>query len=51
MITWGPKIETGYAPYDQLFDMNKSEFESENLAPKYPAMVQVSQILLMQEKK
>ena len=51
MITWGPKIETGYAPYDQLFDMNKSEFESENLAPKYPAIVKRNErLLLVQER-
>ena len=50
MITWGPKIETGYAPYDQLFDMNKSEFESENLAPKYPAIVKEMKDILVQER-
>lgn len=50
MITWGPKIETGYAPYDQLFDMNKSYSESENLAPKYPAIVKEMKDILMQER-
>lgn len=35
MIQWGPKIETGYKPDPQLFDMN-SDNESVNVAAKYP---------------
>ncbi|ADV42076.1 MAG: arylsulfatase [Bacteroides helcogenes] len=35
MIQWGPKIETGYRPEPQLFDM-KQGLEEENVAAKYP---------------
>ena len=38
MITWGPKIETGYLSTPQLYKM--SEFgEQSNLAEKYPQIV------------
>lgn len=30
--------------------MNKSEFESENLAPKYPAIVKEMKDILVQER-
>lgn len=39
MITWGPKIETGYAPQPQLYDMSKSLGETENVALENPAVV------------
>ena len=38
MITWGPKIETGYLPTPQLYDMTVVG-EKENLATKYPEKV------------
>lgn len=38
MITWGPKIETGYLPEPQLFDMRKVT-ERENEAAQHPDVV------------
>lgn len=35
MITWGPKIETGYRPEPQLFDMRRGD-EQENMAVRNP---------------
>ena len=45
MITWGPKIETGYLDTPQLYDM-KQTGEQENVAAKYPQKVfELEQIL------
>ncbi len=45
MITWGPKIETGYLGTPQLYDM-KQTGEQENVAAKYPQKVfELEQIL------
>lgn len=38
MITWGPKIETGYAPVPQLYNMN-DETEQVDVAAKNPQKV------------
>ncbi len=38
MITWGPKIETGYLPEPQLYDMRKVT-ERENEAARHPDIV------------
>ena len=35
-IQWGPKIETGYRPYDQLFSRREDRGETVNLAEKNP---------------
>ncbi len=51
MITWGPEIETGYAPYDQLFDMEKSDFEDNNVAERYPAVVKELKDILSRERQ
>ncbi len=45
MITWGPKIETGYLGTPQLYDMQQIG-EQENVAAKYPEKVfELEQIL------
>lgn len=45
MITWGPKIETGYLGTPQLYDMQQIG-EQENVAEKYPEKVfELEQIL------
>ena len=45
MITWGPKIETGYLGTPQLYDMQQIG-EQENVSAKYPEKVfELEQIL------
>jgi len=39
MIQWGPKIETGYRPYDQLFSRKEDPEETRNVAEDYPELV------------
>lgn len=39
MIQWGPKIETGYRPYDQLFSRQTDPGETVNVAAKNPETV------------
>lgn len=46
MVTWGPKIETGYLPSPQLYDMRKDEHERQNIAERQPKEVQRLQTLL-----
>ncbi|MCM1029514.1 MAG: sulfatase-like hydrolase/transferase [Pseudoflavonifractor sp.] len=38
-ITWGPDVETGYAPLPQLYDMTGRRDETENVALENPAVV------------
>lgn len=40
MIQWGPKIETGYRPFDQLFERKADPGETENVAGKHPEIVE-----------
>ena len=35
-ITWGPDVETGNQPVDQLYDMEADPLESTNVAVRYP---------------
>lgn len=46
MVTWGPKIETGYLPVPQLYDMRKDEYERQNMASEHPKELQRLQTLL-----
>lgn len=39
-INWGPDIETGNAPYDQLYRMADDPFETNNLAESEPEILQ-----------
>lgn len=34
MITWGPKVETGYLPEDQLYDLRSDPTERQNVASR-----------------
>ena len=40
MITWGPKIETGYRPYPQLFSRTTDTGETVNVAEDHPETVE-----------
>ena len=40
LIPWGPKIETGYRPYPQLFSRSADPGETTNLAPDYPEITE-----------
>ncbi len=46
MITWGPKIETGYRPAPQLFDLSATPYEEEDVSARYPKVLQHLQRLL-----
>ena len=39
MITWGPKVETGYASLPQLYDMSSDTGETKNVALEHPDVV------------
>lgn len=47
MISWGPKIETGYRPTPQLFDVSKP-YESDDMALSRPDKVYELQTILRQ---
>lgn len=51
MIPWGPKIETGYRPVPQLFDLTKSEYEQTDLSKERPKVLQRMQKLLGEVRK
>lgn len=38
-ITWGPDVETGYAPRPQLYDMKSGLYEQKNVAKENPEVV------------
>lgn len=46
MITWGPKVETGYLSTPQLYHLRKDEGERRNVADQYPRRLQELQTLL-----
>ena len=50
MITWGPRIETGYRPVPQLFDMEKSAYEAEDVAKQHPSLVRQFQKIIDDER-
>ncbi len=51
MIPWGPKIETGYRPHPQLYDMTHSG-ELEDVASKYPDVVaELAEILATERSR
>ncbi len=49
-ITWGPDVETGYAPRPQLYDMYKGEYERNNVAAQNPEVVFELQEILREVK-
>ena len=46
MITWGPKIETGYSKEPSLYNMKEDVSEQENVAAQHPKKVFAMQTLL-----
>ncbi len=46
MIPWGPKIETGFRPAAQLFDLSKNEYEQTDIAKEKPKVLQRLQRIL-----
>ncbi len=46
MITWGPKIETGYRSTPQLYDIRENRYEEKDVSADYPKVVQRLQKLL-----
>jgi putative arylsulfatase len=46
MITWGPKIETGYRSTPQLYDLDDSNYESADISAQKPKVLQRLQRLL-----
>ncbi len=51
MISWGPKIETGYLATPQLYDMQKDIHEQKNQADSKPKIVSQMQTLLQEVRK
>lgn len=51
MIPWGPKIETGYRPTPQLFDLSKSAYEQTDISKKSPKIMLRLQRMLGKVRK
>ena len=50
MIQWGPKIETGYRPFDQLFERQADPGETENVAGKHPDIVECFKSIVREQR-
>jgi len=50
MITWGPKIETGYKNVPQLYDMH-SQYEAKDVSAEKPKVVKKMQTILSSIKE
>lgn len=50
MITFGPKIESGYLPQPQLYRFYTSAYEKENVAADFPEVVKRFQEIIDKEK-
>lgn len=46
MVSWGPKIETGYSQQPQLYDLRNTEFEGKDVSKEHPKVLQRLQKLL-----
>lgn len=46
MITWGPKIETGYRATPQLYDIRQNRYEEKDVSAEFPKVLQRLQKLL-----
>ena len=51
MITWGPRIETGYKSVPQLYDMTRSRYEATDVASQHPELVSEFQDIIDRERK
>lgn len=50
MVSWGPKIETGYLMKPQLYNMASDKLEMKNVAEEYPDVVQSFSEILVKER-
>lgn len=50
MITWGPKIETGYLPRPQLYNVLSDPTEQQNVAEAHPELVKQFEDILRVER-
>lgn len=51
MVSWGPKIETGYLLSPQLFDMESDGLETVNVADQHPDLVEKFAAILSDERR
>ena len=53
MVSWGPKIETGYKSVPQLYRITDDQAEQTNKAEQYPRLVKQfqHQIDILRESK
>lgn len=51
MVSWGPKIETGYLKSPQLYYIGSDGIESDNVAGSYPDQVEKFAAILESERK
>lgn len=51
MVSWGPKIETGYLMAPQLYNMSSDELETVNVAEQYPDKVKHFADILVEERQ
>ena len=49
MVPWGPRIETGFSPSAQLYNMRGQQGETDNVAERHPKTVKYLQELLNKE--
>ena len=49
MVPWGPRIETGFSPSAQLYNMRRQQGETDNVAERHPKTVKYLQELLNKE--
>ena len=50
MITWGPKIETGYLSHPQLYNIKTDVTEQHNVAEEHPDLVRYFEQALVNER-
>ncbi|MDE5555461.1 MAG: arylsulfatase, partial [Muribaculaceae bacterium] len=51
MVSWGPKIETGYLMAPQLYNMSSDGLETVNVAEKYPDKVRHFADIIVEERQ
>ncbi|MDE6368922.1 MAG: sulfatase-like hydrolase/transferase, partial [Muribaculaceae bacterium] len=51
MVSWGPKIETGYLKAPQLYNMSSDGLETVNVAEKYPDKVRHFADIIVEERQ
>ena len=51
LLDWAPKTETGSDPQPQLYNIKKSKWEAESVAPQHPQVVYDMQNILRHERE